>query len=387
MTANQHRPEQAATCGLLRAVSVDLGHSVAPEWQDAARAVPRHHFLPERVWLLDGDGYSPCDLRSEPERWYEAAYANAPVVTQVNDGRLPEDEPWPSSSASAPSVVFRMLEELAVEDGMKVLEIGTGTGWNAGLLAHRLGDGQVSSIEVDPEVADSARTHLSTAGRYPEVVCGDGSLGWGIRAPYDRLLATCSVRRVPSAWLRQTRPGGLILTPWDNPWICWGLVRLEVSGGTAEGRFSPHSAFMLMRGQRVDLRIFRDVVRDEHVPVESLSALDPEVVTGEPVAAFAVGMWLADVWRAWQDEPVDGVVRRLWVATTDATSWAAVDVSGNGGFAVYQHGSRRLWDEVEAAHRWWLSNGRPGPARFGLTVAADGSHRVWLDDPGNAWTF
>ncbi|GAA2275214.1 hypothetical protein GCM10010430_71440 [Kitasatospora cystarginea] len=81
---------------------------------------------------------------------------------------------------------------------------------------------------------------------------------------------------------------------------------------------------------------------------------------------------------------MDGVKSRLWVATTDAGSWAAVDYNGcdDDRFTVWQHGPRRLWEEVEAAHHWWLTNGRPGPARFGLTVTADGAHTFWLDEPG-----
>ncbi|MFJ7248085.1 hypothetical protein ACIQWA_26125 [Kitasatospora sp. NPDC098652] len=71
------------------------------------------------------------------------------------------------------------------------------------------------------------------------------------------------------------------------------------------------------------------------------------------------------------------------MATTDGGSWAAVDWDGTRGaerYTVWQHGPRRLWEEVEGAYRWWLENGRPGPERFGLTVTPDGQW-VWLDKP------
>ncbi|MFF5637402.1 hypothetical protein [Streptomyces sp. NPDC012825] len=155
--------------------------------------------------------------------------------------------------------------------------------------------------------------------------------------------------------------------------------------GTASGRFSPHSAFMLMRTQqRTDLRIFRDVVSDAHRPDESRTGLPPWRVTGDDLAAqFALGMRLRDVWWTWHDDPdVEGVAFRLWVATTDATSWAAVDRDGRSDdrFTVWQHGPRRLWDETEAAHAWWTSHDRPGPERFGLTVTAT-DETPWLDSP------
>lgn len=386
---HSHQPEQAAAQrDLLRAISTDLGHAPAPEWVKAMEAVPRHHFLPERIWLDDGEGgYAPCDRPGDAERWYTAAYADAPVVTQVNDGAEPEEgDVWASSSASAPSIVLRMLEDLDVHQGAHVLEIGTGTGWNAGLLAHRLGEANVTTLEIDGAVTARARTALHNAGMYPEVVCADGERGWPPRAAYDRIICTCSVRRVPHAWVKQSQPAGVIVTAWDNPWITYGLLRLEVKNGVGEGRFSPHSAFMLMRNQRADLRIYRDVVRDVHQPDESKTDLAPWDVTGQDIdAQFAIGVRLRDVWYARQQNPgVDGVMARLWVATTDATSWAAVDYDGerDDQFTVWQHGPRRLWDEVEAANRWWLENDRPGPDRFGLTVTADGQ-RTWLDDPDN----
>ncbi|MET9507039.1 hypothetical protein ABZX62_00960 [Streptomyces flavidovirens] len=140
---------------------------------------------------------------------------------------------------------------------------------------------------------------------------------------------------------------------------------------------------MLMRNQRTDLRIYRDVVRDEHVPRESHTGLSPWAVTGDDWAAqFALGLQLRDVWRTWHDNPgVDGVASRLWLATTDGTSWAAVDFDGHTDerFTVWEHGPRGLWREVEAAYEWWRHVGSPGPERFGVTVAPDGKHTAWLD--------
>nr|BFD93794.1 methyltransferase domain-containing protein [Kitasatospora sp. Xyl93] len=378
MTDPAHRPEPAAVCGLLRTVGEALGGPVPREWKQAIEAVPRHRFLPERIWLEDDrGGYEPCDLSTDQRRWFEAAYADVPIVTQLDDGQASADpaDAWPSSSASAPSVVVRMLRDLDLRPGMDVLEIGTGTGWNAALLAHRVGAGHVTSIEIDSEVSEQARASLNAAGVDVELICGDGSVGRPRRHPYDRIISTCSVRRVPWAWIEQTRPGGTILTPWDNPMLCWGLLKLTVERDRAQGRFSPHSAFMLMRNQRQDLRIFRDVVRDEHTPEESGTTLSPWEVTGAHWdARFALGLWLGDVWTAWEDDE-----ERLRVATTDARSWAAVERRAEQ-FTVWQHGPRRLWDEIETAHRWWDEHDRPAPERFGLTVTAD-SQWARLDRP------
>ncbi|MFJ9693801.1 methyltransferase domain-containing protein [Kitasatospora sp. NPDC101183] len=333
-------------------------------------AVPRHHFLPELIWLDDGlGGYEPCDLPTDHERWFEEVYSDIPIVTRV------DEDLWPSSSASAPSVVVRMLRDLDLRPGMKVLEIGTGTGWNAALLAHRLGPGRVASVEVDSAIAWQAWANLNAAGVNVELLCGEVALGWPRLAPYDRIVSTCSVRRVPRAWIEQTGPGGVVLTPWDSPMVCWGLLKLTVQDDHAEGRFSPHSAFMLMRNRRRDLRIFRDVVRDDHRPDEYASTFSPHKVTGNSwEARFALGLLLPDVWTAWDPE-----TGRLWAATTDTRSWAAID-RDHDRFTVHDHGLRHLWDEIEAAHDWWQDQGSPSPERFGLTVTETGQH-PWLDHP------
>ncbi|MFF9017763.1 methyltransferase domain-containing protein [Streptomyces sp. NPDC014870] len=376
--------ERIAIRELLGAVNDEMEASVAPEWERAAWDVPRAAFVAERIYL--GDELEPCDRANAPEAWLRAVYANDSVVTQVNDGAdLGDGDRRASSSASAPSIVFRMLHMLDVRAGLKVLEIGTGTGWNAGLLNHVAGPGNVTTVEVDSKLAAEAAKRLRREGGAAHVVTGDGAEGYAANAPYDRLVSTCSVRSVPRPWVDQVKAGGVILTPWESPWICYGLLRMTVDDmGCASGPFSPYSAFMLMRNQRTDLRIFRDVVRDDHQPDESTTSLPPWRVTGDDLAAqFAMGLQLRDVWWTRQDDPdVDGVASRLWVATTDATSWAAIDWDGESDdrWTVWQHGPRRLWNEVEAAHAWWVLHDRPGPERFGLTVTAKGES-AWLETP------
>ncbi|WP_051764932.1 hypothetical protein [Streptomyces sp. NRRL F-5135] len=139
------------------------------------------------------------------------------------------------------------------------------------------------------------------------------------------------------------------------------------------------------KAPRPEPRIYRDVVREEHVPAESSTAVSPWSVTGDAWAArFSIGLQLPDVWHAWHDNPdVPGVTSRLWLATTDAGSWAAVDWDGRTDerFTLWQHGPRRLWNEGETAHDRWRSAGEPRPGRYGMTVDTDGNHVAWLDDP------
>ncbi|MFI0355294.1 methyltransferase domain-containing protein [Actinomadura sp. 9N407] len=176
------------------------------------------------------------------------------MITQVDDGNpagpglLGEEI---SSSASRPDVVALMLAALETEPGMSVLEIGTGTGWNAALLAERVGAANVTTVEVDPQVADRAREVLRHDGYGVTVITGDGALGHPPGAPYDRVVATVAAERVPCAWAVQTRPGGRVLVPWATDFHNGALVSFVVSGdGAMRGRIVGNVAFMLLRVRR-----------------------------------------------------------------------------------------------------------------------------------------
>ncbi|WP_263053848.1 hypothetical protein [Streptomyces avicenniae] len=118
-------------------------YPLPPGWEQAFAELPRARFLPDLVWPHDlaSDTFSVADRARDPRAWERAAEADVPLVTQWDDGRHAGPEPGvdATSSASRPSVVAAMLDALEVTPGLRVLEIGTGTGWNAALLAHRLG--------------------------------------------------------------------------------------------------------------------------------------------------------------------------------------------------------------------------------------------------------
>src|SRR6059036_2986121 len=105
-------------------------------------------------------------------------------------------------------------------------------------MCHRLGVDQVTTIEVDPDVAARADAALETVGYSTWTVTGDGLLGHPRRAPYDRVIATCAVRRIPYTWIRQTKPGGIVLATVGGAWhYGTGLAKVTVAeDGTAEGR-------------------------------------------------------------------------------------------------------------------------------------------------------
>ncbi|MFE3882750.1 methyltransferase domain-containing protein [Streptomyces lydicus] len=376
-------PEEAIG-DLLEQIAEVLGFPVSAPLRAALQAVPRHLFLPPTVWVRDGKGsYERYDRDQDPDRWWSAAYRDAPLVTQFTE--LSDGDRVPSSSASMPSMVVRMLRDLDVQPGHRVLEIGTGTGFHAALLAFLLGAGNVTSLDVDPDLICRARRALKASGQQPEVVCADGAAGWRPNAPYDRIISTCSVRTVPLAWLEQISPGGRIVTPWDTAWCNFGtLIATRQADGTAEGSLVPYGSFMLMRAQQVDVELHRDILRDYQIPERSVTELSPWAVAGNDLdAQMHIGLHVPGVWHAWDSGVREGHTR-LWLADDQATSWAGVDYDGRqtSTFAVAQYGPRRLWDEVARSHEEYVSAGRPGIARHRLRICPDGPRTRLEVSPG-----
>lgn len=368
---------------------VAAGDLRSQPWIDAFGSVPRHVFLPEffrqSADLSGWDAVSAHDpgaleliytdttwvtqLDNDPGRWQAARAAGEPAAG------------IPTSSSTLPGLMALMLEALDVHDGDRVLEIGTGSGYNAALLSHRLGPELVTTVEVDPALADAARAGVRACGYSPTVAVADGMAGYPAGAPYDRLIATCSVPGVPAAWIEQVRPGGLVLTSLYRELNGGPLASLRVDGhGRAEGRF------------------LRD--RGSFMPVRSASRAAPGELLGVALtAADPGGARPADIGREVLDDRDFSLVAAFllpdvtqigfipasgpqwWLLAGDG-SWACLDETTG---AVSQRGARRLWDELEGAHRRWTGVGKPSRERFGLTVTESGEHVFWLDTPRQAW--
>lgn len=229
-----------------------------PAWLAAFRDIPRDAFVPYYFTQIpDQPGWLLVE-RPSPE-WLEGVYSVRALITQIdgNDdnttlARTSRVDGVATSSSSAPPLMALMFEALHAHDGHRVLEVGTGTGYNAALLCHRLGPANVTSIDIDAGLVHRAGERLAALGYLPHLEATDGMAGCSDRALFDRIIATVGIPYVPGAWIEQTASGGKILVPLNLAGSAGLLALLTVGpGGTAEGHFLPdYGGFMPIRANQ-----------------------------------------------------------------------------------------------------------------------------------------
>lgn len=307
--------------------------------------------------------------------FFEKVYSDDSLVTRRDAGGTSV------SSSSQPSVMARMLEAFTVADGARVLEIGTGTGYNTALLCHRFGAAQVVSVDIDPELTAAAQERLFQIGYEPLVVAGDGTAGHADGAPYDGILATCGVHRIPAAWLKQVRPGGIIVTN-----IGIGIVRLTVDAeGGAHGEYLPEEAGFMVARPAAD-HVAETASKYTGLVINgsghSHSTEIPEGVCEALVhpSALEVALLHPDVLSMSLTSEDGATVYGLVHPPTGA--WCRITPGGQGGNARVTHdGPKPLWEERRSLLSTWIEDGRPGPDSYRLTVNSSGVHTLSRQEP------
>jgi protein-L-isoaspartate(D-aspartate) O-methyltransferase len=323
-----------------------------PAWRAAFNAVPRHLFVP-RFYQNSAEGSLLID-GSVDDVWLTAIYTDTHLIVR-------EDV---TSSSTAPSLMATMLEALQLTGDETVLEIGTGTGYNAALLSERLNGRRVFSVDIDAELVEDARRRLASAGYHPLLAATDGIRGYPSGAPYDRIIATCRLDFVPPAWLAQLEPAGSIIMP-----LGAGIARITKrdQSGTATGFFLPNAAyFMPLRHQ------------EGQVPVADLIQAALTDTGSTRAYGYDATIFRDNAARFWLDLTQPDV-------RTMQTAAGAVAYHLDGSWArlaegvVTQGGPRNLWDDVESTHRAWVGAGRPARERYRLTITSE-TQQVLLDD-------
>jgi protein-L-isoaspartate(D-aspartate) O-methyltransferase len=360
---------------------------------DAFRATPRHLFL-DRVYHHRDGGWRVLDPGHLDEEDLRVIYSDRALTTRLSEP-APGEQGVAISSSSQPSLMAQMLEDLDLRPGLRVLEIGAGTGYNAALLAHVLSGGEggqreesharLVSIDVDREVLCAAERHLAALpDRRVELYHSDGRSGFPAAAPYDRIQVTAATPDVEPAWLEQVVRGGQVQAPLDlAPGMAF-VIQGEVVDGVLTGGLTRPAYFMPLRDEG-------EAGRDRNSPEKPLPG--PERLQSAPAPWAAWGErrpggetidflpsvvllgWLEGLSLGYatcpDGRPGHGVVdlvrgQACWMGPSE---WR---ISGKGGHEM----GLRLW------HRW-LDLGGPRPEEWRVEATARGN-RLPLRGPARA---
>ncbi|GGZ73913.1 protein-L-isoaspartate(D-aspartate) O-methyltransferase [Streptomyces echinoruber] len=324
---------------------------VRPEsrWHGPLAGVPRHVFVP-RWWENTGGRWKAKDGRSLPaDEWLRTVYSDRTLVTRV--GPLHADAApagavvtgRPTSSSPLPGLIVQMYRHAMIADDSEVL-VTTGTGYGTALACRRLGDKQVTSIDVDPDLVERAADRLAMTDCRPELAVCD--ITGDLPGRYDRIVSTVSVRPVPASWLAALRPGGRLVTTIAGTGLI--LTADKTEDGGAVGRIARDPAGFMRTRHGDDY----EAPAEEVWETAQLADAD-QVSTSRYPLLYVPDSW--DVMSMLELEvpgiehrvQQDGDERTVWMVHADG-SWARATAAGFlDAPTVYQGGPRRLWDALE----------------------------------------
>ena len=355
----------------------EVTHRGSP-WRGAVAGTPRHVLVPRWFDNTAGD-WALRDGQANEVAHLRAAYSDETLVTKVGglhaDDAKPDEHPVGllMSSSPAPSLVVRMLEHAKIFDGADVLDVGTGSGYSAGLLAHRLGNG-AKSIDVDGYLTRVAADRLGSMGLYPKVWPVDAT-EW-IPGSYDRIVSTgVAMPGIPQGWIKALRSGGRLVTVLQNTALILTADVLEPGEEwAAVGRIEP------------DMAMFMPARHGPNYPVRIRDDL-ADAARCEPGHVQIGKFPLVEVTAAWElmsllEVTAPGIVhdytettggRRIALMMHPDGSWARATTTGPGLPVVHQDGPRRLWNILDRLREDWLRQGHFPLLGATAMVAHDGA--------------
>ena len=344
-------------------------------WRAAFSAIDRGMFVPE-FYRPHPDRAGWQRLTAPDPAWRAGVDSPDALVTQVGGhNHHPDDDIRgpATSSSSAPALMTAMLDALDIQHGHRVLEVGTGTGYNTALLCHRLGEDNVTTIDIDPALVHTATRRLAHIGYHPHTHVADALDGHPDDGPYDRILATVALPDIPHAWRGQLAPDGAILMPLDRHGT-GGLLALfrpdPDDTNVLHGRLlDTRGYFMPLRANDFDpAAVLPDAAHDQptqltELPVEELIGLGGPA---EHVIALLAGGFGHITFT-----PHDTGQPETWLTRPDR-SWARITTDQRGRHHVAQGGPTSIWDAVDDAYRRWVALGHPTSSVVDLRSSVHG---------------
>jgi protein-L-isoaspartate O-methyltransferase len=388
---NDHQRHHHRLIGRL----VTAGVLSDPAWLEAFARTPRDQFL-DQIWRPVGPDRWELVGPGHPD-WLRMAFADTTCVTDLVDPRgAPTGSPavpgepvagMPGCAVPAPSLAAAILHAADIAPTHQVLQIGTGSGWTAALLCHRIHDLRVITVEHDPQRARQAGTRLAGLGLRPRLIVADAihRYHWQVDAGgdypqslrFNRVVSTVAVHSIPTSWLTHTAPGGVIVTPLRGNALGGPLIHLTVTEpGAALGRFLPDTAALPDQYRLYDDPALLDAALNSASPFPDTDTIDPADLHHSGLQMF-FSLFTTHVFAT-----TPGF---WWLLHPDST--ARIDVTTGD---VAHRGDAYLWQYLRGLYQMWCQWERPTRRRFGITITPcphmpnkPATHRVWLDQPTN----
>lgn len=357
--------------------------------EGALRMVPRHPFAP-RFSIRNQDGsysaYTQLGHGREGDDDRAAALAQLyspsarPVISFADDGA-------PMVTMDTMRDVARLLELAQVAQGRGVLEIGTGTGYTAALLARLTGLApKVTSIETDSFACRAAPQRFPDDEAKPRFIHDDGRDGDSEGAPYAVVLSWCDVPRVPASWVRLCSHYGRVVTTMAGQPIVLERVSDFADQFEVAGKFSAGEAVLGTSPLRPHLQGRGSSVASQLAELAQLSARG-----GTRSSSYVPPGRLEHPTVQWLLRLVHPELRfevhqnHYRILDPHTMSWVnAYPPALNSGGYIQTGGIRKtLWDQVMQVFNLWVNAHRPQCEAFGLTVTESGDHTLWLEQPSN----
>ncbi|MFD3563457.1 methyltransferase domain-containing protein [Streptomyces sp. NPDC058686] len=371
---------------------------IRPEsrWCQPLATTPRHLFVP-RWWTktTSSGGEELWELRdgaSDNEAWLRDVYSDTTLVTRI--GTLHADhaevgqtltrgrKQRSTSSSTLPALILMMYRAAWITDTSRLL-VTCGSGYGTALACARLGEEQVTSVDIDPYLVQAARKRLAEAGHHPRVEVCDltGALPEG---SYDRIISTVSVPAVPTSWLEALAPGGRLVTTLADTGLV--IVADKTSDGGAVGHVAPEAAGFMSARHSEDY--------DDTFPENPPAWQTARHAEGESITTSRYPLtYVPDTWdvRSTLELLVPGIDHRQHTADNGTRtvymlhadgSWARATAEGRRDSpTVHQGGPRRLWDELDRIRTWLAVDGDLPIRGATVTITPDGaatfSRRGW----------
>ncbi|MFF0160427.1 protein-L-isoaspartate O-methyltransferase [Streptomyces sp. NPDC005263] len=353
--------------------------------RDALRAVRREVLMPQAYVRR-----SPA--RERPPRWdlldwvepadreelLAVLYGGESVLIQHDGERIlgrvrgPRSGGVITSMSSVVGMTAGLLQDLDLQEGRRVLDVGTGAAVTAAIACWICGDRNVVTMDRDAHLTEAARVRLADLGYRPAVVAGDGAAGWPDGAPYDRIFVSYAVPRVPRAWADQLAPGGRAMATLSGTSPSWPGLAIVTATAGGQVRGEVRSVEFGHRPGHDFERLFISAEFLARIEAGENASRVVHTLTAPP-SDEARGFWLA------LDHLSPGLVRNwsadhLVIGAPVCGSWLTARVSGDGRWSLAADGPRDIWKEIQKVAARWRAAGEPSVYRLHL----GDDHQQWV---------